>query len=221
MPDDFYAGPMTRRDVLTGALALGVLPAAGRARRAVIRLAQRHCGGFRRRYSQLVQARPSAPCWRFLQATPVTGIAKPSFTFWIAPHANWWFLPWHRGYLFHFEEICRDLCGAPEFALPYWDWTSSPRVPDALFDDVLTPTHELYEESFATFRRKFGKAINDQWNNLAAEQRDQLVTRGFASVGDLWLNLKATFRSATKPASRRRISPSCQIGQGRRSAPSG
>jgi tyrosinase len=29
------------------------------------------------------------------------------------PHANWWFLPWHRGYLLHFEEIYRQLSGDP------------------------------------------------------------------------------------------------------------
>ena len=47
------------------------------------------------------------------------------------PHANWWFLPWHRGYLGWFERICRDLSGDPQFALPYWDWTKEPRVPKA------------------------------------------------------------------------------------------
>ena len=41
------------------------------------------------------------------------------------------------------SELRRQLSGDPEFALPYWDWTSAPRVPDVLFDDVLTPTHAL------------------------------------------------------------------------------
>ena len=26
-------------------------------------------------------------------------------------HGNWWFLPWHRAYLFYFEAICRKLTG--------------------------------------------------------------------------------------------------------------
>ena len=109
------------------------------------------------------------------------------------PHANWWFLPWHRGYLLHFEEICRDLSGDPEFALPFWDWTSSPRVPDALFDDVLTPTHQLYEESFQTFRPKFEPAISDLWNGLTVAQRDQLTLRGYASPADVWAKLESYF----------------------------
>ena len=101
------------------------------------------------------------------------------------PHANWWFLPWHRGYLFHFEAICRELSGDPEFALPFWDWTSAPRVPDVLFDDVLTPTHALYEESFETFRPKFEPVIGDLWNGITEGQRAQLDLRGYGSAANL------------------------------------
>lgn len=45
------------------------------------------------------------------------------------PHGNWLFLPWHRAYLWYFEEICRELTGDDGFALPYWDWTSNPTIP--------------------------------------------------------------------------------------------
>jgi tyrosinase len=34
------------------------------------------------------------------------------------PHGNWWFLVWHRGYVGWFEQICRELSGDPQFALP-------------------------------------------------------------------------------------------------------
>ena len=44
-------------------------------------------------------------------------------------HANWWFLPWHRAYLFYFEAICRKLTGNNDFALPYWNWTTSTSIP--------------------------------------------------------------------------------------------
>ena len=37
------------------------------------------------------------------------------------PHGNWWFLVWHRGYIGWFEQVCRELSGDPQFALPYWD----------------------------------------------------------------------------------------------------
>lgn len=37
-------------------------------------------------------------------------------------HGNWWFLPWHRGYLYFFERIIRQMSGVESFALPYWPW---------------------------------------------------------------------------------------------------
>lgn len=49
------------------------------------------------------------------------------------PHNNWFFLPWHRGYLYYFEEICRELTGNDSFALPYWNWTSHPVIPDVFW----------------------------------------------------------------------------------------
>jgi polyphenol oxidase len=48
-------------------------------------------------------------------------------------HGGWWFLPWHRAYLFFHEMILGTLLGDPTFALPYWDWDTPGRntVPDA------------------------------------------------------------------------------------------
>src|SRR5262245_48779071 len=60
------------------------------------------------------------------------------------PHGNWWFLPWHRGYLGWFERVCRELSGDPDFALPYWDWTASPSLPAGMFDGVLDPRHDKF-----------------------------------------------------------------------------
>ncbi len=37
-------------------------------------------------------------------------------------HGNWWFLPWHRGYLYYFEKIVRKMSGDDGFRLPYWSW---------------------------------------------------------------------------------------------------
>jgi tyrosinase len=42
-------------------------------------------------------------------------------------HASWFFLPWHRIYVFLFEQMCRDAIvakGGPlDWALPYWDYS--------------------------------------------------------------------------------------------------
>jgi tyrosinase len=45
-------------------------------------------------------------------------------------HTNWFLLPWHRAYLLYFERICQKLSGNPQFAIPYWNWTNNPAVPD-------------------------------------------------------------------------------------------
>ncbi|MGO9822337.1 MAG: tyrosinase family protein [Solirubrobacteraceae bacterium] len=39
------------------------------------------------------------------------------------------FLPWHRAYLYFFELALRDQ--QPDVALPWWDWTTLPSIPDA------------------------------------------------------------------------------------------
>ncbi|RWO21742.1 tyrosinase family protein [Mesorhizobium sp.] len=52
------------------------------------------------------------------------------------PHGNWYFLPWHRAYLAMYEQLCRDLTGNAEFALPYWDWTADRQIPRAFSDPI-------------------------------------------------------------------------------------
>ncbi len=48
-------------------------------------------------------------------------------------HSNWWFLPWHRAYLYYFERIVRQASGNPDFALPYWNYSYADqrRLPEA------------------------------------------------------------------------------------------
>lgn len=40
-------------------------------------------------------------------------------------HGGWWFLAWHRAYLYFHERILGSLIGDATFALPYWDWDGS------------------------------------------------------------------------------------------------
>jgi tyrosinase len=59
------------------------------------------------------------------------------------PHANWFFLPWHRAYVLEFEEICRDLSGNPNFALPYWNWTQNNSIPGPFREGTLLNTSRV------------------------------------------------------------------------------
>jgi tyrosinase len=119
------------------------------------------------------------------------------------PHGNWWFLPWHRGYLGWFEQICRELSGDPEFALPYWDWTTEPRVPAGMFQDVLDPNDGAYIPTGQDFERRLRNALvnSDYWtmtgNMFDARSRyAQLLQRHIRFDDDL------IFDAITNPAGR-------------------
>jgi tyrosinase len=49
--------------------------------------------------------------------------------FWLCEHHNDLFLPWHRGYLYHFELGLQDI--DPEVTVPWWNWMDEPDLPAA------------------------------------------------------------------------------------------
>ncbi|MBI2714079.1 MAG: tyrosinase family protein [Rhizobiales bacterium] len=106
------------------------------------------------------------------------------------PHGNWWFLVWHRGYIGWFEQICRELSGDPDFTLPYWDWTKEPRVPAAMFDDVLTPVNAAYIPAFNDFKTAFSAPLDGIWNGLSTDQFNTLLARGLRFPADLWWDIE-------------------------------
>jgi tyrosinase len=55
------------------------------------------------------------------------------------PHGNFFFLPWHRAYLLHFENLCRVASGNANFVLPYWNWSTSRRLPAVFWGDASNP----------------------------------------------------------------------------------
>lgn len=52
------------------------------------------------------------------------------------PHGDWYFLPWHRGFVLMYENAARKLTGNDKFAMPYWDWTVDRNVPPAFSDKL-------------------------------------------------------------------------------------
>ena len=115
------------------------------------------------------------------------------------PHGNWWFLVWHRGYVGWFEKICRELSGDPAFALPYWDWTTEPRVPAVMFEDVLNPEDKAFIASYDEFRAKFETTIAglDYWKRVMKPDGSfdtrtpygQILARQTRFPADLWFDL--------------------------------
>lgn len=102
------------------------------------------------------------------------------------PHGNWWFLPWHRGYLGWFEQTCRELSGDPNFAFPYWDWTTLPQIPAQFFEGVLNPENDAYIASLAEFEKQLRNPMSDLWKSFSPAQLQQLQDRGFNSIDDVW-----------------------------------
>jgi tyrosinase len=105
------------------------------------------------------------------------------------PHGNWWFYVWHRGYLGYFEQTIRNLSGDPNFAIPYWDWTELPQIPDSMFNDVLTPTDAAFApftKDIRTFASFIGPSLKRYWSKLSKAQIDQLNARGYESFEDMW-----------------------------------
>jgi tyrosinase len=105
------------------------------------------------------------------------------------PHGNWWFWMWHRGYCGYFEETIRNLSGDTSFAMPYWDWTTVPKIPATMFDDVLTPkdqTYARYTLNLDVFTSFIQSPLLTYWNSLSIPQRDQLKIRKYFEFKDLW-----------------------------------
>lgn len=105
------------------------------------------------------------------------------------PHGNWWFYVWHRGYVGYFEQTIRKLSGDPEFAMPYWDWTTQPEIPAGMFNGALTPTdgaYAPYTGNLKIFTSYIKPALTQFWNSLSSAQRGQLSLRGYNTIDDLW-----------------------------------
>ena len=109
------------------------------------------------------------------------------------PHANWWFLPWHRVYLGWFEKICREMSGNSRFALPYWNWSRDQRIPAEFFSGALDPSSEMYLESYADFKQNFEGTVVEVWRALTDRQRQALQHRGYEGVERLLVDIEHVF----------------------------
>jgi hypothetical protein len=116
------------------------------------------------------------------------------------PHRNWWFLPWHRGYIGWLETIIRSLVvGASDFALPYWDWTVQPRLPESFLSSKLNPAN-FPIAGFAQFKAQFQQPFSDYWNALSASQLAQLKARGYPDPDSVWASIEHAGSDAANPS---------------------
>jgi hypothetical protein len=118
------------------------------------------------------------------------------------PHGNWWFLPWHRGYIGYLEATIRDLSGDSYFALPYWDWTADPGLPVqfAGSDSVLNPANSAFIASGQDFNNAFAGPVQTLYENFSSAQLTLLNTRGVPDAPSFTQQIMSDFFSG--PASR-------------------
>jgi hypothetical protein len=90
----------------------------------------------------IMKDKPPVPNLSWTAQAEIHGYVNDGFN--KCQHRNWFFAPWHRMYVYFFEQIVAALGKYPGFALPYWDWTRHPTLPDlfwaAPFND---PTREV------------------------------------------------------------------------------
>ena len=87
------------------------------------------------------------------------------------PHGIAYFLGWHRGYLYHFEQRLRAVSGDPGLVLPYWDYYTGatlpaeftdPRAGNPLYVDRVNTdvTPALTMAPFSPFLLNFQRGLN-------------------------------------------------------------
>lgn len=86
---------------------------------------------YRQAVAEMKNLPNSDPRSWFAQAT-MHGTAGVGFN--LCHHGTNHFFSWHRAYLVFFEQICRELTGEKNFALPYWNWNQNPGVHSAFLD---------------------------------------------------------------------------------------
>lgn len=66
--------------------------------------------------------------------------SQNSWRFWTTVHRNFcphranYFLAWHRGMMFHFEQTLRTVSGDSTLTVPYWDYYTNPTMPSEFTD---------------------------------------------------------------------------------------
>lgn len=90
--------------------------------------------------------------WAYQAAIHGTSETPPKPLWNSCKHGSWFFLSWHRMYLWYFERIVRatvvDLGGPADWALPFWDYDADPsqaRIPPA-FRDAEGGANSLFAE---------------------------------------------------------------------------
>ena len=143
-----------------GAAALELITATSPAQAAPVRVRQAVVDG--RTNPDLSAYEAAVKVMKALPASdPRSWNSQASIHNNFCPHANYLFLPWHRAYLYYFEQICAKLSGKADFSLPYWNWTSQQTIPAAFWSGALNDSNRAARQSDRTDPEYVGQSIID------------------------------------------------------------
>jgi tyrosinase len=80
----------------------------------------------------VLKQRPAAQKLSWEGLATIHGTDPDNFHF--CPHGDWFFLPWHRAFVVMYERVIRSITGMNDFAMPFWDWTDNPLLPEVFLD---------------------------------------------------------------------------------------
>lgn len=128
--------------------------------------------------------------WAYQAALHGTYATPPPGADWDqCQHASWFFLPWHRMYLYYFERIVRKTVvsqgGPADWALPYWNYSADGPA-NTLPPAFRTPTWRVAgtEEPNPLYTERRAPGINDG-AGLTARQTSFDYAFGFTNFTDL------------------------------------
>lgn len=97
------------------------------------------------------------------------------------------FLPWHRMYLFFMEQIVRQVSGRPDFAMPYWNYTSDdPALRGVLPLQFRSTTNPLYASLYRSTRTSLansGQPIQKYQAGDAMDISAAMAATDYSTVG--------------------------------------
>jgi tyrosinase len=97
-------------------------------------------------------------CETWANWTAIHGTVGGSFN--KCQHNNWFIWPWHRMYVYFFEQIVSQLSGDPKFALPYWNWSKNPTIPALFWQAPLLDTTRVVTQGQAIDSTQFNQFVS-------------------------------------------------------------
>jgi hypothetical protein len=140
---------------------------------------------------KVMQARPATDptSWTYQAAVHGSYTSPPSGATWNAcQHSSWFFLPWHRMYLYYFERIVRAAVlaagGPADFAVPYWNYDRpfpGNTLPPA-FRAATLPDGSANPLSLPSPRRNAGLMAGGQVPSTATSSTAAMAQTNFSSA---------------------------------------